>query len=190
MALRDGRKLVDSAARLAEELLAPVGSRWQHTQGVAARATSAASAVAESDRSILIASAYLHDIGYAEPLRRSGFHPLDGARFLQQRGWPVVVVGLVAHHSGARFVAAVRGLSSEAADFDDVRYVSGALADALTYADQTTAPDGTAVDLETRMVEMLRRHGPDSPNARCHHLRAPVLRAAVAATETRLLAAA
>jgi hypothetical protein len=120
---------------------------------------------------------------HAEPLQRSGFHPLDGARFLQQQGWPPLVVGLVAQHSGARFVADVRGLSAELLEFDGERFVAGALADAVTYADQTTGPDGRAVDIEPRMADMLRRHGPDSPNARCHQVRAPALRSAVAATE-------
>jgi putative nucleotidyltransferase with HDIG domain len=186
MTLRAGRDLVGEARALAEDLLAPVGSRWHHTQGVAARAASAAAAVTAPDRPVLVAATYLHDIGYAEPLQRSGFHPLDGALFLQEQGWPALVVGLVAHHSGARFVAEVRGLSAELKPFDDERFVCGPLADAVTFADQTSGPDGGVVDVETRMADMLRRHGPHSPNARCHGLRAPVLRAAVAATERRL----
>lgn len=190
MVLRTGQSLVDAAAEFAAELLSATGARWQHTQGVVQRAAHAASAVAKLDRPVLIAAAYLHDVGYAEPLRRSGFHPLDGARFLQQQGWPAMIVGLVAHHSGARFVAAVRGLSAELHEFHDQAFLSGPLADAVTYADQTTTPDGGPVDLETRMAEMLRRHGPESPNARCHHVRAPALRAAVAATECRLQGAA
>ena len=124
-------------------------------------------------RPVLRAATYLHDIGYAEPLRQSGFHPLDGARFLQEQGWPALVVGLVAHHSGARFVADVRGLSAELLEFDDQRFLSGPLADAVTYADQITGPERRAVDVETRMTEMLRQHGPDSPNARCHSVRTP-----------------
>jgi hypothetical protein len=189
VSLIDAQGLVDKAHDLAEELLGPVGSRWSHTQGVAARAASAAAAVDEQDRPILVAAAYLHDIGYAEPLRESGFHPLDGARFLQRQGWPTLIAGLVAHHSGARFVAAVRGLSPELLEFDDEAFMSGPLADAIIYADQTTGPDGQPIDLERRMADMLRRHGPDSPNARCHHVRAPILRAAVKATEDRLRAA-
>jgi hypothetical protein len=190
VSLTDGRDRVAKAHDLARELLAPLGSRWRHTQGVAARAASAAASVEEQDRPLLVAAAYLHDIGYAEPLRESGFHPLDGALFLQRQGWPPLIAGLVAHHSGARFVAAVRGLSPQLLEFDDETFMSGPLADAIIYADQTTGPDGHPIDLEHRMADMLRRHGPDSPNARCHHVRAPVLRAAVKATEDRLQAAA
>ncbi len=40
--------------------------------------------------------------------------------------------------------------------------------------------------VEDRLADMLRRHGPDSPNARAHDQRAPVIRAAVERTRTRL----
>ena len=33
-----------------------------------------------------MAAAWLHDIGYAEELLDTGFHPLDGARFLASAG--------------------------------------------------------------------------------------------------------
>jgi hypothetical protein len=180
------RALVHDAQRLAEDLLADVGSRFQHTRGVGARATTALPAVAEPDRPFLLAAAWLHDIGYAKALQRTGFHPVDGAHYLQEHGWPRVVVGLVAHHSGARFVAAVRGLAALLDPFSEARYVHGPLADALTFADQTTATNGAPIDVEDRMADMLRRHGPDSPNARCHHVRAPALRAAVQTTQLRI----
>lgn len=38
------------------------------------------------------------------------------------------------HHSGARFVARVRGLAAELTEFP---FMEDALTDALTYADQT-----------------------------------------------------
>jgi putative nucleotidyltransferase with HDIG domain len=54
----------------------------------------------------------LHDIGYAPSLVATGFHPVDGARFLRAQGTPEVVVSLVAHHSGAVFEAEQRGLAA------------------------------------------------------------------------------
>ena len=50
-------------------------------------------------------------------LKETGFHPLDGARFLRSTRWEPAVCDLVAHHSGNRFVATVRGLSGELAEF-------------------------------------------------------------------------
>jgi hypothetical protein len=64
-----------------------------------------------------VAAAWLHDIGYAKPLRRSTFHPLYGARHVQERHWPEPIAGLVAHHSAARLVAAVRGLAGPMQSF-------------------------------------------------------------------------
>jgi hypothetical protein len=42
------------------------------------------------------------------------------------------------------------------------------------------------MDVEDRLADVLRRHGPDSPNARAHAGRAPVIRAAVERTRMRL----
>ncbi|MGY1636954.1 phosphohydrolase [Geodermatophilus sp. SYSU D00742] len=182
----DAHPLVAGARHLAGDLLGDLGDRWRHTQAVAHRATTAAPAVDPGDRPVLIAAAWLHDIGYATPLRRSGFHPLDGAWHLADHHWPALLTGLVAHHSGARFVAAVLGLGPYLQRFDDGRFTSGPLADALVYADQTTSPAGEAVDVDERLEDMLHRHGADSPNARAHDQRAPVIRAAVERTRTRL----
>src|SRR3954469_2944306 len=83
-----GHPLVQAAQDLSRDLLACQTGRWRHTQGVARRAADAAAAVSAPDRPVLVAAAWLHDIGYAEPLRRSGFHPLDGAWYLQDDSWP------------------------------------------------------------------------------------------------------
>ncbi len=175
--------LVAAARRLAHDVLRGSDGRWQHTEGVARRAAEASPAVPEADRPVLLAAAWLHDIGYAAPLQRSGFHPLDGACYLRDHSWPEPLAGLVAHHSAARFVAAVRGLAADLEAFPADRYASGPVADALTYADQTTGPTGERMDVEDRLAGMLRRHGPDSPNARVHDQRAPAIRAAVDRTE-------
>lgn len=107
---------VHRARDLAQRLLAELPERWRHTIGVARRAEAAAVTVG-GDAELLLAAAWLHDIGYAEAVRDSGFHPLDGARHLIAEGWPARVAGLVAHHSGARFVARVRGLAADLARF-------------------------------------------------------------------------
>jgi hypothetical protein len=53
--------------------------------------------------------AYLHDIGYAPRLVRTGFHPLDGAEWLASMG-EIRLANLVAHHTGALHEAGERGL--------------------------------------------------------------------------------
>ncbi|GAA0256928.1 HD domain-containing protein [Cryptosporangium japonicum] len=168
---------------LARALLPPPAERWFHTSGVAARAGQLAGVVDRDDRELLVAAAWLHDIGYADEVRDTGFHPLDGARYLDRLGLPKRLTSLVAHHSGARFVAEARGLGAAMADFPvEVSLVS----DALTYADQTVGPHGRPYSVDQRMAEMLGRHGPDSPQARAHRARAPYLRGVASRMENAL----
>jgi putative nucleotidyltransferase with HDIG domain len=160
------------AEDLARTLLPPPAERWHHTAGVAARARRLAAVVDPADRDLLVAAAWLHDIGYAADLHDTGFHPLDGARYLDRMGWPQRLTSLVAHHSGARFVAEARGFGAAMAGYPvEISPVS----DALTYADQTVGPYGRPYTVDQRMAEMLERHGPDSPQARVHRARAPYL---------------
>jgi putative nucleotidyltransferase with HDIG domain len=170
-----------AAQDLAHELLADLPGRWRHTAGVARRAEEVAATIGDDDADLLVAAAWLHDIGYAEPVRDSGFHPLDGGRYLRRHGWPDRLAALVAHHSGACFVAEVRGLSL--ADFP---HEESPLADALTYADQTIGPDGRSMSVPERIADMLARHGPDSPNAVAHPRRGPYLLAVADRVTSRL----
>ncbi|MEV8443255.1 HD domain-containing protein [Actinosynnema sp. NPDC051121] len=175
-----------SARHLAASLLDPTGDRWRHTTEVAARAAELAATVLDVDRDLLVAAAWLHDIGYARPLVDTGFHPLDGARHLDRVGWPRRITALVAHHSGAGLVADVLGLGEL---LDDYPHEVGPVADALTYADQTVDEVGRRVCVRDRLAGMLRRHGPDSPNARVNHLRQPHLFAVAERVEARLATA-
>ena len=133
----------------------------------------------------LVASAWLHDIGYASRLRDSGFHPLDGAVYLRREGWPDAVSDLVAHHSGSRFVARIRGLDDRLSEFN---FVEDALSDALTVADNTTGPTGMVMTMDERIRDKLKRHGPESPNARANPERDDYIRAAARRVADRLAA--
>ncbi len=168
---------------LAEDLLIGCGDRWAHTVGVAKRAAELTTAVGVADRDVLLVAAWLHDIGYSPRVVRTGFHPLDGALYLQERGWPARICALVAHHSGARFLAPALHLADELAAFPDER---SAVSDALTYADQTTGTQGRPMPMGERIADMLRRHGPQSVNALVHHDRGPHLYAAARRVERRL----
>ena len=67
------------AEQQAAALLTGLGDRWTHVQAVAAQARQVSAALASEDRPYLIAAAWLHDVGYAPPLDKLGFHPVDGA---------------------------------------------------------------------------------------------------------------
>lgn len=174
---------IAGARALVEDLLVELPDRVRHCAGVADRAAELAAAVPPEDRELLVTAAWLHDIGYAEAVVDTGFHPVDGARYLRGRGWPPRLCALVAHHSGARLVARVVGVADELAEFP--QEVSP-VADALTYADQTVDSRGRRTTIHDRLADMLRRHGPDSPNARVHDRRGPLL-LAVADRVERLL---
>ncbi|MGW0084455.1 HD domain-containing protein [Streptomyces sp. NPDC003393] len=171
------------AAELAESLLPPLGNRWLHTQAVAERAREASAAVSEEDRDLLVAAAWLHDIGYAPELRETGFHPVDGARHLERLGAPARLVRLVAHHSGAIYEAEQRGLTAELAEYE--REDSPVL-DALIYADMTTGPAGQSFDFDARMDEILERYEPGSVVHTAITKARPYLGAAVERTRARL----
>lgn len=175
--------LVRSARETAWWLLGDNQERLRHSAAVAARSEALADAVPEGHRPLLVAAAWLHDVGYAEALKDTGFHPVDGARFLRSLRWAPGVCDLVAHHSGSRFVAAARGLVDQLAEFD---WAEDPVSDALTVADQTIGPNGRSFSLDERMQDMLERHGPDSPSARAHPQRMAYFRAAAERVSSRL----
>jgi len=149
---------VRDAAALAERLLAEaLPRRWRHVRSVARRARWVARKLSLSDN--VIAAAWLHDVGYASELVDTGFHPLDGARYLRRAGVNGQVVSLVAYHSCAEIDADVRGLgdvlTSEFKPGDPL------LTDVLLYCDMTTGPDGDYVRPADRLVEIRGRYGPD-----------------------------
>jgi putative nucleotidyltransferase with HDIG domain len=171
------------AQELAARLLRGLPDRWSHTVAVARRAGELSAAVHPGDRGILSASAWLHDIGYSHDIATTGFHPLDGARYLDSEGWPRRLCALVAHHAGAHFVARSRGLAVLLGNYHNE---GSPVTDALAYADQTVGARGEPLPIEERMADMLRRHGPDSANAAAHRLRGPYLRRVAERVEQRL----
>jgi hypothetical protein len=149
--------LASWAEHLAQTLLQePLPRRWAHVQGVAARARGLAPVLGtDAD---LVDAAWLHDIGYAPGLAATGFHPLDGARYLRDAQHAVALLcQLVAHHSCAIIEAEERGLagvlSREFAPAPEV------LSSALIYCDMTASPDGELVPVEKRIAEIHQRYG-------------------------------
>ncbi len=174
--------LVAWAETEARSLLATTGDRWQHTEGVARQARRVASALPAQEGEVLVAAAYLHDVGYAPSLNATGFHPLDGARHVASRGMPRLA-GLVAYHSGARSEAELRGLLAELGEFLEE---ASATAEALTYCDMTTGPAGEPVTVHERLTEVERRYGTEDVVSRSVRLAGNSIRAAVSRTEQRL----
>ncbi|MGW2468054.1 HD domain-containing protein [Streptomyces bauhiniae] len=152
--------------------------RWAHTKGVALCARRLAPLVG-GNAVALETAAVLHDIGYAPALAHTGFHPLDGARYLRDStGVQERVVRLVANHTYALLEAEERGLRDElAAEFPLLN--DPLLVDALVYCDMTTTPDGLRTTSEERLREILGRYGEDSVVGRFIRRAAPHIHASV-----------
>jgi hypothetical protein len=139
------------------ELAVVLPRRWRHVQAVAAQADRL-SWLPDVSGELLVAAAWLHDIGYAPRLADTGFHPLDGARFLRDQGAGVRLASLVAHHSCAVHEARVRGL--EEALLAEFEREDSPTYDALVFCDLTTGPDGEPLTYQARMSEIEQRYGP------------------------------
>ena len=66
-------------------LASALPNRWAHVQSVADEAQRIGRIVDEHAE-LLVAAAVLHDVGYAPSIAVTGFHPLDGARYLAGLG--------------------------------------------------------------------------------------------------------
>ena len=173
--------VVSWARRTAEDHLASLGRRWDHVAAVGAAAQRIAGAFGD-DGETLIAAGFLHDIGYAPELAVTGFHPLDGGRFVRDNGHERLAC-LVAHHSGARLEARLRGIDGYC---DEFPFEDGPLDHALTFCDLTTGPDGLPVSLQRRVEEISERYGPEAVTARAIAAGVPEFERACRLTELRV----
>jgi hypothetical protein len=175
--------LIPWASERANMLLSPLGNRWLHVQGVVKRAFWVSQTFEEEDRLLLLASAYLHDIGYAPSLRITGFHPLDGALYVRSCGYERLA-SLIAHHFEARFEAHLRGCDQLLREFPREH---SALADALTYCDATTSPTGEQISLKERAAEIRSRYGEHDLVVQALRLAMPYLALTVGRIQQRLM---
>lgn len=181
--------MLELARKVAYEQLSVVlPQRWKHVRAVGTKAEGVGPILlCDADSLVLAAAAWLHDIGYAPSVASTGFHALDGARWLRDRGFDARVTALVANHSCAHLEAIERGLAQDlATEFD--REVSP-VADALWYCDMTTGPDGQDFEVNLRLDEILVRYGPEHLVSRFIIRATPEIVGAVRRTEERLKAA-
>ncbi|MEV0283518.1 HD domain-containing protein [Kribbella sp. NPDC050820] len=179
---------VEEAASVARGVLADeLPRRWAHTRGVAGRARLLAAMLGEQAGRVEVA-AWLHDIGYSSAVRSTGFHPLDGARYLRDvLDVDEVVCRLVAHHTGAMIEAEERGIAELGAEFE---LPDHQLLEALTYCDLTADVRGCTVGVEDRLSEILSRYPRDHVVHRSILRSGPALRMAARNVQRRLAAGA
>ncbi len=176
--------LTARAESLARTLLADtLPRRWSHVQGVAARARTLKPSLG-ADADLIEAAAWLHDIGYLSELAQTGLHGLDGARYLRdiQHAEPLLC-RLVAHHSCAVIEAEERGLAHVLTR--EFAPPPQPLADALTFCDMTTSPDGDQVRVTRRLAEIHDRYGTDHLVSRSIRRATPLILEAVGQVNAR-----
>jgi hypothetical protein len=175
-----GVELVEWAVAESKRLLSEDRVRWLHVRGVAELASQVGPALPQSERPVLMAAAFLHDIGYSLALRSTSAHQLDGARYLRSYDLERLAC-LVAHHSEARFEIEARGLGEDLATFEREE---SAVSEALTYCDMLTGPSGKPVSLQDRIGEVERRYR-SGPVVDALKLAGPALLRAIRRTEER-----
>ena len=174
-----GKRLPDSTSAVSRP------HRWKHVQAVGAKAERLAPAFG-NDGTLLAASAWLHDIGYAPEFQRSGFHHLDGAQAVERLKGAPRLAALIANHSGGALEAPLRGLERDMRAYPDEE---GPIRDALWTCDMTTSPRGEPLDFEERLRDIVDRYGPDHPVPRSILAAAEQIRQAIDRTRNRAAAA-
>lgn len=173
----------EGARALLAEAFEPDTDRLAHSLGVGRRAERVGRVL--GDPSLLVAAAYLHDIGYAGAARDTGLHQLDGARYLRRIGASDSLTSLVAHHTSATVEAGARGLGATLrrefpppSDQD--------LLNLLTYCDMTTSARGDLVTVDERFERIYDRYPADHLVARSMRSAERHLRQVVADVERRI----
>lgn len=156
---QEGVPLALTARALAHELLPGDPRRLHHVAGAARVATFVAHRLKLKSADAVIAAAWLHDIGYSTDLVESGFHPLDGARYLRANGWPDGTVSLVAHHSHSRITAPFYGVADELSAIPEPPRLDG---DILAFADVASGADGNGATIDRRLADQRGRHRSDT----------------------------
>ena len=148
------------ARELATSLLFETETRLDHSKCVVDQTRLGVNLLVEPWKSVIIPAAWLHDIGYNKTVGITKFHPLDGARYLQAKGWSMEICRLVAWHTNAEVEAQLR-------DLDDLLTNEFEMPPSepwvlLAWADLTSSPKGEKCSPQERLDEILERYRPES----------------------------
>ena len=150
-------RVPDPLARYAREcasmLLAGREAALARAETAARTVEAAAKALRRPRPEMLVASAYLHDIGTSEQAVRSGLPSVDGAVELLSMGWPDPVISLVAHQLQSRMIARYLDAGPQLAL---ITRIQGWPADILDYAILTTGADGAIRPVEEGLAAVER----------------------------------
>ena len=110
---------------------------------------------------LVMAAAY-HDIGYAEALIVTGYHPIDSALMARRDGLDAEITDAVLHHSGAWALAQRRQAELARYYGPACRMMHSTLSRALTFCDTHSGPRGERFSLAERLADIRIRHAKDA----------------------------
>ncbi|MFD1721369.1 HD domain-containing protein [Amnibacterium endophyticum] len=178
-----GDGMVGRARLLSRELLREDPQRMAHSAGVAHVVGRTATALALPERDLLVAAAWLHDVGYASPAVRRRVHGVDDAVRAEAAGMPPLVVELVAHHSCAVLEARRAGVHDVLRRFAPP---PAPLMDVLDHADAVVSKQGLPRTSTIRLWEAVHRHQDDRIRYEALLVALPARERAVRRVEARL----
>jgi putative nucleotidyltransferase with HDIG domain len=163
----------DEVLQLVQTVFSREPARLAHVLTVANQVRATAQQLAGGsgtpDVDLAYRSALLHDIGYAEALYETGFHPIDGAQYLRRRGY-ADIADLIICHSNSPEQALLRGLPA-------ISVSRHLIADIITYWDVQVAQGGQLVTYTERMADIRSRYGDESPVWEAHKQAEPRINA-------------
>ncbi len=110
----------------------------------------------------IVTAALFHDIGYAEKLINTGFHPLDGAAYLAHCGAPEDIIEAVLWHSSTPIeIKSLPEIKKIYDKFPTPDFKSPVFR-AVCYCDFRTSPLGQSFSFGQRIVELENRFGLES----------------------------
>ncbi len=110
----------------------------------------------------IVTAALFHDVGYSEKLKKTGFHPLDGAAYLAHCGAPEDLISAVLWHSSTPVeIESLPEIKEIYDNFPGPRY-DCPIHKAVAYCDFRTSPLGESYSFGQRIVELEGRFGMDS----------------------------
>lgn len=144
------------ALGVAQSLLAkPLPKRWAQAQAAAEKAGTYA-AIVPGEEEVLVSIAALHNVGFTEEARDTGFSTLDGALYLRKISADERLVDLLAHILVGSVEAELRGLGDRWAEFGPDEKTP--LRDAFWTICLTTGPNGEEMTAAERCDEWLVRY--------------------------------
>ncbi len=175
------------AERFVREAFADQAARLSHILVIAEQAERSAREIAARhpalrvDARVAHCAALVHDIGYLDWAKQTGFHPLDGYHFLCAHGAEALARRIVGHSSSPEEAGLLGIRLPEPLDDLAARLV--------TYWDMQVKQGGEIVGYGERLRDILRRYGEASIVGQAHRLAAPRIRGILAEVD-RLLTSA